>query len=397
MTRRRGTRAPVSCPTVLLPPGTRVARWAALCVPLILTGVLAPAAMADAPPTADFDMTVNGRSVSVIKPGTTVTFTDRSTDSDGTIVQRGWDVNGDGVITDPTGPASLSRHFGGPSRTYTIILRVTDSAGNTDEARRTLAVVPPGQQRPSPRPTPAPAPPPANRAPVSAFGIAPAAPRVGEPVTFSSTARDPDGRIVAYAWDVDGDGRYDDGNGPTTTATFSSPGNRTVALRVADDRLAVNVAFRTLAVQPATAAASTAPAAPSTASPGIAVLPVGAIRPELRQPELAVRIRGKILPTTVRVLSLSVKAPTGFKARVWCVGRGCPFTKAVRRVRNGFARFTQLQRSLRPGTILRVTVTKPFNWGRYTSLRLRRGAAPDRTDRCLRGESTRPVPCPPPA
>jgi PKD repeat protein len=378
---------------VLLPPGTRVARWAAFIVPLILAGLLAPAAMADAPPTADFDMTVNGRSVSVIKPGTTVTFTDRSTDSDGTIVQRGWDVNGDGVITDPNGPASLSRHFGGPPRTYTIILRVTDNAGNTAEARKTLAVVPPGQQS---QPPPPPPPGAANRAPVSAFTLSPASPRVGEPVTFNSTARDPDGSIVAYAWDLDGDGKYDDGTGASVQTTFLTPGGRTVALRVADDKLAVNVAFRTLMVQPAAPAAATT-SAPATASPGIAVLPVGAVRPQLRQPELTVRIRGKILPTTVRVLSLSVKAPTGFKARVWCAGRGCPFSKAVRRVRNGFARFSQLQRTLRPGTIIRVTVTKPDNWGRYTSLRLRRGAAPDRMDRCLRGESTRPVRCPPPA
>ena len=381
---------------MLLSPGTLVARWAALLVPLILTGALAPAAMADAPPHAAFDMTVSGRPVTTVKPGTTVTFTDRSTDSDGRIVQRGWDVNGDGIITDPNGPASLSRRFSGPARLYTIILRVTDNAGNTDEARRTLAVVPPGQGPADPPPQPPDPPPPANRAPVSAFTFSPASPRVGEPVTFTSTARDPDGRIVAYAWDLDGDGRYDDGDGATTQTTFGSPGGRTVALRVADDRLAVNVAFRTLTIPPPDASPGT-PTAPTTASPGIAVLPVGAVRPDLRRPELTVRIRGKILPTTVRVLSLSVKAPTGFKARVWCVGRGCPFTKAVRRVRKGFARFTQLRRSLRPGTIIRVTVTKPLNWGRYTSLRLRRGAAPDRKDRCLRGESTRPVICPRPA
>jgi PKD repeat protein len=381
---------------VLQPPGTRAARWAALIGPLILIGAFAPAAMADAPPTAAFDMTVNGRPVTVIKPGTTVRFTDRSRDSDGTIVQRGWDVNGDGVITDPSGPASLSRHFGGPPRLYTIILRVTDNAGNTAEARRTLAVVPPGQQRPSPEPPPDPPPAPANRAPVSAFTFSPASPRVGEPVTFTSTATDPDGRIAAFAWDVDGDGKYDDGNGPSTTATFGSPGNRTVALRVADDRLAVNVAFRTMTVQPAAPGAA-APAAPAGQSPAIAVLPLGATTSELRQPKLTVRIRGKILPTTVRVLGLSVTAPTGFTARVWCVGRGCPFRKAARRVRRGFARFEQLRRTMRPGTILRVTVTKPRNWGRYTSLRLRRGAAPDRTDRCLRGESLRPVTCPPPA
>ena len=379
---------------MLLPPGTRVARWAALVVPLILAGVLAPAAMADAPPRADFDMTVNGRSVTTVKPGTTVTFTDRSTDSDGTIVQRGWDVNGDGVITDPNGPPSLSRHFGGPPRMYTIILRVTDNAGNTDEARKTLAVVPPGQQQPPP---PAQQPPPAgaaNRAPVSAFTFSPASPRVGEPVTFTSSARDPDGSVVASAWDLDGDGKYDDGSGPSAQTTFLSPGGRTVALRVADDKLAVNVAFQTLMVQPAAPADGTTPA-PPTASPGIAVLPVGAVRPQLRRPELTVRIRGKILPTSVRVLALSVKAPTGFKARAWCVGRGCPFSKAVRRVRNGFARFSQLQRTLRPGTIIRVTVTKPDSWGRYTSLRLRRGAAPDRKDSCLRGESMHPVSCPP--
>jgi PKD repeat protein len=381
---------------VLLPPGTRVARWAALVVPLILAGALAPAAMADAPPTAAFDMTVNGHSVTAVKPGTTVTFTDRSTDSDGTIVQRGWDVNGDGVITDPHGPASLSRHFGGPPRTYTIILRVTDNAGNTAEARKTLAVVPPGQQQ-SPPPAQQPPPPAAaNRAPVSAFTFSPPSPRVGEPVTFTSNARDPDGSVVAYAWDLDGDGKYDDASGPSAHTTFSTPGGRTVALRVADDKLATNVAFGTILVQPAEPGAAAAPA-PATASPGIAVLPVGAIRPQLRQPELTVRIRGKILPTTVRVLALSVKAPTGFKARVWCKGRGCPFAKAARRVRNGFARFSQLQRTLRPGTIIRVTVTKPDNWGRYTSLRLRRGATPERKDKCLRGESTHPVRCPAPA
>jgi hypothetical protein len=217
---------------------------------------------------------------------------------------------------------------------------------------------------------------------------------VGEPVTFTSSARDPDGSVVASAWDLDGDGKYDDGSGPSAQTTFLSPGGRTVALRVADDKLAVNVAFQTLMVQPAAPGADTTPAAP-TASPGIAVLPVGAVRPQLRRPELTVRIRGKILPTSVRVLALSVKAPTGFKARAWCVGRGCPFSKAVRRVRNGFARFSQLQRTLRPGTIIRVTVTKPDSWGRYTSLRLRRGAAPDRKDSCLRGESTHPVRCPP--
>jgi hypothetical protein len=227
---------------------------------------------------------------------------------------------------------------------------------------------------------------------VAAFGFAPTAPTAGETVTFVSGATDPDGRIARQAWDLDGDGRFDDGTGLSARTTYAAPGDYTATLRVTDDDGAVNVAFRSFTVQPAAAAAG----AEALQAPAVAVLPQGASRPALRQPKLTVRIRGTILPTTIRLQGLSVRAPTGFKARAYCSGRGCPFAKAIRRVRNGFARFDQLKRPMRPGTIIRVTVTKPLNWGRYTRLRLRRGAAPARVDRCLRGESTRPVICPTP-
>jgi plastocyanin len=351
---------------------------------VLFAGLLPAVAAADTPPTAAFDMTVDGQSVTTVKPGTRVTFTDRSTDRDGTIVRRGWDINGDGAITDHDGPATVSRPYG--RGTFTILLRVTDNAGNTAEARKVLNVVPPGQaKKAQPPPPPAPAP---NRAPVAAFGFSPSTPTVGEQVTFLSGATDPDGRLATQEWDVDNDGQYDDGTGPSARTTYTTAGERTATLRVTDDRGAVNVAFRSFTVLPPPAAAA------SLEAPAIAVLPQGTTRPALRYRKLTVRIRGKILPTTIQLQGLSVKAPTGFKVTAYCQGRGCPFTKAIRRVRKGFARFDQLKRTMRPGTIIRVTVTKPLNWGRYTRLRLRRGAAPERTDQCLRGESTRPVRCP---
>jgi PKD repeat protein len=375
-------------PSVRWPPSTRAALRAAF-LTVLFAGLLPAAAAADTPPTAAFDMTVDGQSVTTVKPGTRVAFTDRSTDRDGSIVRRGWDINGDGTITDQDGPATVSRPYG--RGTFTILLRVTDDAGNTAEARKILNVVPPGQaKKPQPQPQqPPPAPAPAaNRAPVASFGFSPSSPTAGEAVTFVSGATDSDGRIATQEWDLDNDGQYDDGTGPSARTTYATAGERTATLRVTDDRGAVNVAFRSFTVLPPPAAAS------SLEAPAIAVLPQGATRPAMRYPKLTVRIRGKILPTTIQLQGLSVKAPTGFKATAYCKGRGCPFAKATRRVRKGFARFDQLKRSMRPGTIIRVTVTKPLNWGRYTSLRLRRGAAPERKDRCLRGESTRPVKCP---
>jgi len=40
-----------------------------------------------------------------------------------------------------------------------------------------------------------------------------------------------------------------------------------------------------------------------------------------------------------------------------------------------------------------VLVTKPGRIGKYTRFRLRRGAAPDRRDLCVRYGSTRPFRC----
>ncbi|MBD3209161.1 PKD domain-containing protein [Candidatus Woesearchaeota archaeon] len=79
---------------------------------------------------------------------------------------------------------------------------------------------------------------PANNVPPTAdFAWDPAAPSVGETVTFTATATDIDGNIVLYEWDLDDDGSYEL-SGPTTDTvlrSYPSAGDVAVRLRVTDD------------------------------------------------------------------------------------------------------------------------------------------------------------------
>ena len=78
------------------------------------------------PPTADFTSTASGR---------TVTFTDRSTDPDGTITARRWDF-GDGTTSTATSPS----HTYAADGAYTVTLRVTDSGGLTATTAKTVTI-----------------------------------------------------------------------------------------------------------------------------------------------------------------------------------------------------------------------------------------------------------------
>jgi uncharacterized repeat protein (TIGR01451 family) len=52
----------------------------------------------------------------------------------------------------------------------------------------------------------------------------------------SSGSSDPEGGPLTYAWDLDGDGQFDDGNGATATYTYTQPGTYNARLRVTDDQ-----------------------------------------------------------------------------------------------------------------------------------------------------------------
>jgi hypothetical protein len=68
--------------------------------------------------------------------------------------------------------------------------------------------------------------------------------------TFTASGTDTDGTISSYAFDLDGDGRfeYDNGRSPTVSTRFLNAGVYSVGVRVADDRGATAYATKTVTV-----------------------------------------------------------------------------------------------------------------------------------------------------
>lgn len=72
--------------------------------------------------------------------------------------------------------------------------------------------------------------------PFAGFTHDPQTPLTHQPVNFTSEATtDAGATIVSQEWDLDGDGKFDEGTDPTATFTYTRPGTRQVALRVSDD------------------------------------------------------------------------------------------------------------------------------------------------------------------
>jgi PKD domain-containing protein len=215
-----------------------------------------------------------------------------------------------------------------------------------------------------------------NQRPDASFHFSPEDPRAGAPIQLLSTSCDPDGELVRQAWDLDGDGAYDDAEGPTVTQTFSEPGAHLVGLEVTARGGATDTHRRTVMVDTTYA------------------LP----RPDtdrLMTPFPVVRLAGQLTRRGARVRVLSViRAPVCSVVRVTCRGSSCP----VRRV-SAFAgrrpvRFRRFERRLRAGTVLTVRVSKNDLIGKFTQFKIRKEGAPERSDRCLRPGRRAGSPCP---
>jgi plastocyanin len=303
-----------------------------------------------------------------------VTFTSTSKRGDAKITDETWDLDGDGTFGDATGPVAQWTFPAAGS--YKVRLRVTDARGSAATSSRTVRVVdaPP----PPLAPPPAPPPPTRNIGPAAAFSFAPAAPLVGQLVTFTSTSTDPDGTIAKLAWDLDGDGRFGDATGATARASFQQAGTHTVSLRATDDAGTSSVAFQTITVT-----------APPLRPPHHASAP-------LINPFPVVRIRGVIVGRGVRVNLFTVHTARGALVSILCRGAGCP--SGVIRVRVPTARrplrIRRLERALRAGAVIDIRVTMAGRTGKYTRFVIRRGSPPSRHDLCISPASARPIHCP---
>jgi PKD repeat protein len=347
---------------------------------------------------------VAGFSISPAAPvsGQTITFTSTATDPDGSIAKVEWDLDGDAAttwagVTGNTANTSFAR-----PGSYTIRSRVTDNDGAMAIVAIPVTV--------------------ANRSPVASFTIAPAKPVVGDPVTLTSTAKDPDGTVASQAWDLDNDGSYDDATGPTATFTPSLAGAFSVGLKVVDDSNAANTSTQTVVVgerpvdPPKDPGGGDTPPAdptpPSTQSFDIsAPIVTTPSEPEPLAPALAsplrwlnpfpvVRLRGRTTARGVQLSLFTVRAPRDSQLLVTCKGKGCPTKRESVKITppKGRAATTihlkRFERFLLAGTDIDVAVTRKDMVGKYTRIRVRRVALPIRTDRCVLPGSARPVACP---
>jgi hypothetical protein len=326
----------------------------------ICAGVFGLSAPAQAATVAGFTFTPSSPSV-----GETVTFTSDSQAAAGTtIVEQRWDLDGDGHLETNTGTSpTVKARYSAPG-TVVVRLRVTDSLGGVARVNHPVTI--------------------GGEPPTASFVFSPAAPVVGQPVLFTSTSTDPDGTIIGQAWDLNGDGSFDNGSGQTALRSFPAPGSYVVGLRVSDNE--GRVAFYSQTVEIAGGAAGLGTA--------------GSLL-RLLSPFPLVRIAGQIGRHGTRIRLLSIVAPAGAKVSIRCAGRGCPFVKQVRGARRSpearsarLVRVRRLERLLRPGVKISIFVTKPDAIGKYTRFRIRRGKPPARADRCLLPGSSRPVSCP---
>jgi plastocyanin len=140
------------------------------------------------------------------------------------------------------------------------------------------------------------------------FAVAPAAPSAGQPVGFAYTGDpDPDGSLVRWEWDLDGNGSFETAT-PEGSATTSYPaaGTVTVRMRAIDDSNEPSpTASQTVVVAAAGGSGSGAPAggAPGgrdTAAPRATLLRLRGLKLSFRSSERAsatatLRARGKTI------------------------------------------------------------------------------------------------------
>jgi PKD repeat protein len=170
-------------------------------------------------PTAEFTISNSNPNV-----GQSVTFTDVSTDSSGTINQWSWSF-GDGTTSTVQNPT----HSYTTQGIKTVTLTVTDSLSHTSTATHTIDV---NDYAP----------------PLASFTYAPTTIATGQTVTFTDASTAGSGTINQWSWN------FGSGATPTTSTTqspsasFATAGQQTVSLTVTDSNSKTSTTTQTLTI-----------------------------------------------------------------------------------------------------------------------------------------------------
>ena len=183
----------------------------------------------------------------------TVSFTPEAIDTVGTVIRYQWDYNGDGIYDRTDYIPTTSRYTYRTPGVYQATLKVIDNVGLTDEASITIAV--------------------SSAPPVVSASATPPNGPIPLTVNFTGTASSPNGAIVKYEWDFDGDGVYDweSDISPNTSYTYYSVGTFYATLQVTDVANATATSSIIIRPQPAGSPTVNVSASPTNGSAPLTV------------------------------------------------------------------------------------------------------------------------------
>jgi PKD repeat protein len=290
---------------------------------------------------------VSGFAFSPVSPliGDDVLFAADASDPDGNVLTYAWSF-GDITSASVQSPNVIHKYMTTPG-SKTVTLKVTDSAGaSAPTITRQITVrglLVPG-----------------NALPVVGFIFSPNSPRAGDAVEFASTTSDPEGALREQAWDLDGDGQFDDATGDRVLYTFRTAGPKVVRQRATDGAGGTAIGERT-----------------------VTVLPAPKAKPGFLSPPPSVTLGGTVLSTGMRVKTLTIEAPRGALVTVKCRGKGCGVSRRRKHVKRSTVRFKTYERFLRAGTKLEIYVRKPKMIGAFRRYTIKAGKFPVDIKRCL--------------
>lgn len=157
--------------------------------------------------------------------GSSTTLNDQSTIATGSIVNWQWDFDNDGNYNDGTG-SSISHNFG-IAGSYVVGLLVTSNQGCTATTNQTITVDP---------------------VPSVSFSVDEVC--LGNQTELTAITSVSSGQVSSYAWELNGNGLFDDASGSDITHQFVSDGNYQIGLLVTTDQGCVNDTFQLVTIAP---------------------------------------------------------------------------------------------------------------------------------------------------